>query len=1397
MKKYFKGISIVICIVLGEISIYSQQIAPAAFDGGIKINYIRTFNAIKPYTSDADVISSSRTLQEVRQTTQYIDGLGRPIQTVIKKGSLVTGDTARDFVSPIVYDVFGREVYNYLPFAANNTGSNSSISDGKLKLNPFQQDSTFNKGAFSDESYYYNKTFFEASPLNRVLESYAAGNNWVGTASESSESNRRGIKSKYWVNTTIDSIRIWTVSDVSNSFGNYSTSDSYDEGELFKTVTQDEDNKQTIEFKDKSGNLILKKLQMTASPDTGTGKGYSGWLCTYYIYDIKGNLRCVVQPKGVELLAANSWSMSYSSDVILKEQCFRYEYDGKNRMIAKKVPGVGIMYSIYDGRDLLVMTQDSILRTSHKWQYTIYDALNRPTTTGLITDGTYYNNAAYHRGQADGSTNYPSLGSYTDEQLTKTFYDDYDWRSGEGNPLSATREDDYDGYLLTPGSTWPYPQSATSQSSRLRGLVTGSKTKILGTSTYLYTVSFFDDLSRVIQTQNTNITEGTDINLTQYTWTGQPVLTINKQGKAGSNSQTAVVATKSTFDDLSRTIKIEKKISSTVVNSGSMPGSWTTINENQYDALGQLAKKKLGTTPVDSLSYDYNIRGWILGMNRTYVKDTTSAINNFGYDLGYDKTSFTINGTSHSYTAAQYNGNIAGTLWRSTGDDYLRKYDFAYDATNRFLSADFNQLNSNSFSKSAGIDFSVSGMSYDLNGNITAMKQRGWKIGGSVTMDSLIYTYTTNTNKLLKVIDGISTENKLGDFYDGTNGSNNDYVYDANGNLNSDANKKISLLNYNHLNLPDSLRITGKGIISYTYDASGIKLKKVTIDSTTSPVKTTTTLYLLCNYVNDTLQFISTEEGRARIKSNSSAIVYDFMIKDHLGNVRMLLTEEKDTAFYPAASMETAQATIENTYYSNIEETRYERPDYTDNYTSPNDYAAKLLGGVDSREMIGPAIALRVMAGDKFNIRVSSLWKEDDPAGTPINPLSLLLYNLNNSVGSLPGSHATSAELETSNILEAGATSFLNSQTYDNDYPKAYVNWILFDEQFKYVSSGSGFDQVGPTNILKVHSFNNMLITKNGYLYIYVSNATDNINVYFDNLQVTHTRGPLLEENHYYPFGLVMNGISSKALEFGEPLNKKKFVSQEFDDELSLNLYQFKFRNYDPQIGRFVEIDPLADSYQEITPYAYAENKVVSGIDLEGLEYYSTKKGNQVHLDINIKVVNRSSMTSKEIKTSIDRIKAVTECSISGKDADGNIVSSTVNVQFAELKDVSFKNDIVMEFEDAYRGGKTLSDTRESGTTVNTNIEMASMKAWSDFDPSLSNDEILTGISETGAHEIGHAGGLSHIDDKKYSKKAKDEFGKYNLMKPKGLSLPTVQPNLTPKQLSELENNIPPERQQQ
>src|SRR5258708_14742547 len=113
------------------------QTPPAAYANTIKVNYVREWTATAPEQNPANLMT--RPLADVRQTTQYFDGLGRPLQTVVKQGSLATGGAAADMVSPVVYDGFGREQYKYLPFAANSTGGNPSVSAGPFKLNPFPQ----------------------------------------------------------------------------------------------------------------------------------------------------------------------------------------------------------------------------------------------------------------------------------------------------------------------------------------------------------------------------------------------------------------------------------------------------------------------------------------------------------------------------------------------------------------------------------------------------------------------------------------------------------------------------------------------------------------------------------------------------------------------------------------------------------------------------------------------------------------------------------------------------------------------------------------------------------------------------------------------------------------------------------------------------------------------------------------------------------------------------------------------------------------------------------------------------------------------------------------------------------------------------------------------------------
>jgi len=1164
------------------------------------VNYIRMRTLLRPGVTDTATASGLTDPSDVQQTTQYFDGLGRPVQTVVRQASPL----GKDMVSVHVYDPFGRETTNYLPYVAPS-------ADGNYKTNFLAEQANFNNGQFPGEQFYYGQTNFEASPLNRPLTTFTPGANWVGAG--------RGVSSQYLVNDGRDSIQLWNINPAAGSLP--TRAGIYGPGLLYKNATTDEQGHQVVEYKDKEGHVVLKKVQLADS----LGTAHTGWLCTYYVYDDLGNLRFVLPPRVVELINnGTTWAISQS---IADELCFRYEYDQRNRMVIKKVPGAGEVWMVYDGRDRLVMDQDSVQRKTGKWMVIKYDSLNRQDSTVLLTDA---NNRVYHQNLAYNSSNYPAV-SGTFVVLTRDFYDDYSWRPGVTS-LPGTLVARYTSnshYFITNYNTSPAYAVPLVQSPSVRGMRTGHLGAITGTAAgegNLIGVYFYDDHGRMIQQISDNWANTRDTTTTQYDFSGKPLCTLFNHGNVHNGGHYHKILTKMNYDAGARLTSIWKNIDSAATDQ--------RIDSMQYDELGQLKVKYLGNS-LDSLVYDYNIRGWLAAINKNYLLQSAGAIplHYFGMELGYDKTTAAV--PTASYKGLQYNGNIAGTIWKSAGDGVNRQYDFSYDKVNRLTKADFNQQFPGGWGKtdplnssSVPMDFSTSNLTYDANGNIGSMTQKGFKLGGSATIDSLVYGYLSNSNKLNQVMDVANDATSvLGDFhYTGTKGSA-DYQYDGNGNLTQDANKGITSISYTYQNLPAAISFGSKGQIYYDYDAEGTRLRKRIYDNLSKHL----TVHLYINgmdyrYIDtitgsglaiDTLDYIPTEEGRARWAfhkytngTTGNGWEYDFFEKDHLGNTRVVLSQEKDTTQY-MATMETAYRATENALFYNIDSTAYATSSVpggypTDNTTSPNSYVARVNG---TGQKMGPAILLKVMSGDSVSFGVKSFYKSGGTVSSQNSSLQDVLNSLASGLMSVTGgAHGSISTVNTpGNPVYAALNSFLpTNDPPTTNKPKAYLNWMLLDNQFNYVSTSgqSGAQQVGTPDILNPLA-STFKLKQSGYLYIWVSNETVGWDAFFDNLSVNTYTGPMLEENHYYPFGLTMAGISDKALKTNYVENRYKFggkemQNKEFSDGSGLEEYDFGARHYDPQIGRWHNLDPRADKLPQHSPFEYSINNPILFVDPDG-----------------------------------------------------------------------------------------------------------------------------------------------------------------------------------------------------
>ena len=790
----------------------------------------------------------------------------------------------------------------------------------------------------------FSETKFDGSPLNRVVEQGAPGVDWQPHAG-ATDFNGHTVKMEYGTNISGEVLLL----EVDNS-GECKRNGYYQPNQLYKTISKDENwttgggkLHTTEEFKDKLGQVVLKRSYVTH-------KGSVVQVDTYYVYDDFGLLRFVIPPKAVELLkkggsadatpangykviekstnlhaaeanvnkyfvkqgasltlqpgyhfkARSGHSLEIKSEQLnmteFNELIYAYKYDGRKRMIYKKLPGAAPVYMVYDSRDRLVASQDGNQREKNQWLVSKYDVFNRVVLTALYipelksggvkkngedlkedVDKFYANtNNRMYESRSKNSQTYDNKSFPKDIQdgniLTKSYYGNYPNVSGIPNA--------YDAKWLANSEVLSEP----------KGQLTATWVKSMnadnGKNSGLWSVSFYDKKYRVVQTYVQNYLGGQDITSNEYDFVGKVKRSIRNHTASGND----ITESKwFSYDHAGRMTKIEQAY------SGSVTKSRATIAEMEYDELGQLKQKKLPVIDRD-LDYAYNIRGW---MTRMDARKSGNASVNFGFSLKYQQGAKELGGED------QYNGNIGATEWWS-GLQKRQAYGYCYDALNRLkyanhrervfiaisgpntggnsLEENNNQLENDDREsivynheerpvwRKPMLNYTVDNITYDLNGNIKSLN----RYGSGEQIDQLVYAYSGN--QLSSVNDGGNDQIGFKELSD----SQHEYTYDFNGNMKSDTNKGISKIRYNSLNLPENIT-KGSKTIAYTYSATGEKLENRLPDNKK--------LQYCGNFVyeNGSLKYILNEEGKLNVGGGNQQ--YQFFVKDHLGNTRLAVAE--------------------------------------------------------------------------------------------------------------------------------------------------------------------------------------------------------------------------------------------------------------------------------------------------------------------------------------------------------------------------------------------------------------------------------------------------------------------------------------------------------------------------
>jgi len=186
-------------------------------------------------------------------------------------------------------------------------------------------------------------------------------------------------------------------------------------------------------------------------------------------------------------------------------------------------------------------------------------------------------------------------------------------------------------------------------------------------------------------------------------------------------------------------------------------------------------------------------------------------------------------------------------------------------------------------------------------------------------------------------------------------------------------------------------------------------------------------------------------------------------------------------------------------------------------------------------------------------------------------------------------------------IAIANVIALVITELQQKPVPEAYMGYALYDSDSTLYEQGKVILSKKARNKHE-ELIKKIAVPKDGYIETYLVNETSD-DVWFDQFRILSTGPLIVQETHYDPWGVELSGLGYQY--GGIKVNPYLYNGKEANGHLGVNLYDYGARMYDPAIGRWFVVDPMAELAPDWTPYRYGFNNPLKYTDPTGMFEYS------------------------------------------------------------------------------------------------------------------------------------------------------------------------------------------------